>query len=132
MLGHGTEKADATSNVYTVVLEGDFTGFTNSLGWSATAQLDHDGADKTHLEGGKVNNAVDFGVLGENLIDGSLVGDVELVELGSAATDELNAVHSNLGGVVEAVYDHDIVVILEKGKGGERADVASTTDRVRR
>ena len=74
-----------------------------------------------------MNDGVDGGVLGEDLVEGSLVGDVNLVKVGTAAAEELDAVESDLGRVVEAVYDDNIVTMLEQGEGGERTDVAGTT-----
>lgn len=74
-----------------------------------------------------MNHAVDLGVLLEDLVEGGLVGDVDLVEVGSLAAEEFDAVNRDLGGVVEAVDDDHIVSVLEKGQGGEGADVARAT-----
>lgn len=41
---------------------------------------------KAYLEGSKVDDTVNGRVLGKNLVDGSLVGDVNLVEVGAATT----------------------------------------------
>jgi len=46
----------------------------------------------TCLEGSKVNDAVNGRVLGEDLVDGLLVCDIDLVEGRSATADQLNAV----------------------------------------
>lgn len=74
-----------------------------------------------------MDDTIDFGVLLEDLVEGLLVRDVDLVELWSLAGDELNAVESHLGRVVEVIDNHHLVAILKQGKRGERADVASTT-----
>lgn len=74
-----------------------------------------------------MDDAIDLGVLIENLVQGGLVRDVHLVELWSLAADELDAVESHLGRVVEVIDNHHLVAVLEEGKGGERANVASAT-----
>jgi hypothetical protein len=78
----------------------------------------------SYLEGGKVNDGVNGGVLGEYIVKGLLVGDVDLVELGAAAADELDAVQSDLGRVVEVVDDDDVVAVLKENQRRERANVA--------
>ena len=50
----------------------------------------------------------------EDLIEFILVGEVDLVECRSLATYEFNAVESNLGRVVEIVYDDDFVAMFEQ------------------
>jgi hypothetical protein len=74
-----------------------------------------------------VDNIVNIRVLLEHLIQLLLIGDVQRVVLGPLAADELDTVEDLLGGVVEVVDDDDLVVGLEKGESGERADVAGTT-----
>lgn len=74
-----------------------------------------------------MNDAVDGGVLGENLVEGFLVGDIELVEFGSATADLLDTIDRDLRRVVQTVDDDNVVAILEKRKGGEGANVASAT-----
>jgi hypothetical protein len=79
-----------------------------------------------YLESSKVDHAVNGRVLGKDLVDGLLVGNVELVEVGTAAADQLNAVEGNLGRVVEAVDNDDIVSVLEQSEGGEGTNVAGS------
>jgi hypothetical protein len=71
-----------------------------------------------------VNDTVDGRVGGKHLVELLLVGDIGLVELGSLAADELDAVYGNLGRVVEVVHDDHLVAMLQQSQGGERADVA--------
>ena len=78
-----------------------------------------------------MDDIVDVRVLLEHLIQLLLVGDIQRVVLGPLAADELDAVEDLLGGVVEVVDDDDLVVGLEKGESGERADVAGATDKRR-
>jgi hypothetical protein len=76
-----------------------------------------------------VDDAVNFRVLGENLIDGLLVCDVDLVKGRAAAANQLNAIEGDLGGVVEGVNNNDIVTVLKEGEGGERTNVSGTTEK---
>lgn len=76
-----------------------------------------------------MNDAVDLGMLGEDFVEGLLIGHVHVVEDGSLAADEFDAVERDLGRIVEVISDDDIVVVLEKSKRGERPDIASATDR---
>lgn len=74
-----------------------------------------------------MNNIVDVGVVGKDLLEGLLVGDVGIVEDGSLAGDGLDAVEDFLGRVVQVVDDDDLVVGLEEGEGCKAADVSSAT-----
>lgn len=71
-----------------------------------------------------MNDTVDFRVGGKDTIQRSLISDVDLVENGPPATNELDSVHGDGGRVVEVVYNDDIVALLQQGKRRERADVA--------
>ena len=66
-----------------------------------------------------MNHIVNVWVLLKHFVQLLLVGDIQRVVLGPLAADELDAVQDLLGGVVEVVDDNDLVVGLEKGKGGE-------------
>ena len=74
-----------------------------------------------------MDDIVNVGVLVKDLVEGHLVGQIGLVELGAAAAEELDAVEGDLGRVVETVDNDDIVAILKQGEGGEGADVARST-----
>jgi hypothetical protein len=69
---------------------------------------------ESYLEGSKVDHIVDVWVLAEDLVQSSLIGDVDLVECRSLAADELDAVDDLGGGVVEVVDDDDFVVSFEE------------------
>lgn len=84
-----------------------------------------------YLEGSEVDDAVNVGVGLEDLVEGSLVGDIELGELGLLAGDQLNALQGLGRGVVQVVGDDDLVASLEQSEGGERANVARATRRLR-
>ena len=66
------------------------------------------------LESSEVDNAVNLRMSSEDLIEFILVGEVDLVECRSLATYEFNAVESNLGRVVEIIYDDDFVAMFEQ------------------
>jgi hypothetical protein len=66
-----------------------------------------------------VNYAVNLGVLGKHLVEAVLVGHVNLVEMRTATGEEFDAVDGGLEGVVQAVDDDDIVVVLEESERGE-------------
>lgn len=77
-----------------------------------------------------MNDRINVWVLFEDSVKGLLVGDIDLGKLGSLAADELDAVQDLIGGVVQVVSNDDLVVGLEKRKGGERADVAGSSTSV--
>lgn len=74
-----------------------------------------------------MDHAVNVGVSLEDGVEGLLVGDIELNELGLLAADSLNTVQSLRRGVVQVVSDDNLVTSLKQGKDGERANVARTT-----
>lgn len=81
----------------------------------------------TCLESCEVNDTVNGGVLLEDLVESLLILDVGLVELGSLAADELDAVESNLRGVVEVIDNHHFVSVLEQRQRSEGANVTGAT-----
>lgn len=77
-----------------------------------------------------MNDTVNVGVGLEDLIESSLIGDIQLGELGLLAGDQLNALEGFGGGVGQVVGDNNLVSSLEESEGGEGANVArSTVDR---
>jgi hypothetical protein len=76
-----------------------------------------------------VNHIVNIRVLLKHLVQLLLIGDVQSVVFGPLAADELDAVEDLLGGVVKVVDDDDLVIRLEKGKCGERANIAGATEK---
>jgi hypothetical protein len=77
-----------------------------------------------YLEGCKVDDTVDVGMSCEDLAQGLLVGDVDLVEDWSFPADQLDAVQSYLRGVVEVIDNDNFVAMFEKGQSRERPNVA--------
>jgi hypothetical protein len=84
---------------------------------------------EVYLQGGKVDDIVNVRVLGKDLVQRGLVGDVALVEGGPLAADELDAVDHLGRRVVQVVDDDDLVVGLEES---ERREVARATKGVSR
>lgn len=80
-----------------------------------------------HLESSKVDDAVDIRVFLEYGVELLLVGDVGLVKRGSLSRNELDAVEGDLGGVVEVIYNDDLVAVLQKSQRREGANVAGST-----
>lgn len=74
-----------------------------------------------------MDNVVNVWVLLEDLVERSLILNVELVELWLLAADELNAVDDLLRRVVEVIDDDDLIASLEESERCERANVAGTT-----
>lgn len=109
MTGHGLQQGNGAADVDAPVLEGDLARLANSL------------------QSSKVDNIVDVGMVGEDLLEGLLVGDVGIVEDGTLAGDGLNTVEDLLGRVVQVVDNDDLVVGLEQGEGCEAADVSGST-----
>lgn len=109
MLCHRAQQADGSIYIDAVVLEWDLARLANSL------------------ERGEVDDIVNIRMFIEDLVQPRLVRDITAVEYGSLAADELDAVQALFGGIVQVVDDDDLVVSLEKGKSGERADVADAS-----
>lgn len=73
-----------------------------------------------------MDDIVNVGVLVKDLVEGGFVCDVDVVEGGALAADELDAVADFGVGVVEVVDNDDLVVGLEKGQGCEGANIPGT------
>lgn len=74
-----------------------------------------------------MNNTVDIRMRFEDLLECWLIGDIDLVEDGPLAAQQLDAVQADLGRIVQAVDNNHIVAVLEKSEGRERSDVACAT-----
>jgi hypothetical protein len=74
-----------------------------------------------------VDDIVDVGMVGKDLLEGLLVGDVGIVEDGSLSANGLDAVEDFLGRVVQIVDNDNLVIGLEQGEGCEAADVSGST-----
>jgi hypothetical protein len=83
-----------------------------------------------YLEGSEVDNAVNLGMLRKDVVQSLLVRNIGLVEDGALPADQLNAVERNLGRIVEVIDYNDIVIVLQQGQRGERADIPRATAEV--
>lgn len=127
VLGHGLEKSHSAANVDAIVVQRDLSRLADSLYQRQLREEKQDKTVSTNLERSKVNDTVNLGVLLENLLQGSLVCDVHLVQLWPLSCEQLYSVDALFARVIEVVDDDDIVAGLEKGKRCERADVPCAT-----
>lgn len=72
-----------------------------------------------------MDHAVNIRVFLEDLVETSLLGDINIVELGPLAADELDTVDGLLRSIIQIVRDHDFVVCLQESECGERTDVTA-------
>ena len=79
------------------------------------------------LVGGKLDDAVDVLVLGEDFLDGGLVGHVSLDKAEVLARDLLDACESLRAGVVVVIGHDDVVARVQQLDTGVAADVTGTT-----
>lgn len=69
-------------------------------------------------------------MLGEDLVESCLIGDVELIKSRPLSADELDAVHDLFRRIVKIVDNDDLVIGLKKCKGREGTNVTRTTAKV--
>lgn len=81
----------------------------------------------THLKGSEVNDAVDGGMLLEDFVYCTFLGEVGLVKDRPLPSDKLNAIEGDLRGVVEVVYNDDLIAMLKQSEGSEGSNVSRTT-----
>ena len=128
VFGHGGEEADGAVDIGAVVFEGNFGRFAHSLeeknGMSTRRIRCMGEHERTDLEGGKVDDIVDLGVLFEDRVKGSWHGHVDVVKGRTFSADELDAMDALLGGIGEIVGDDDVVAGFEEGECGEGSDVS--------
>lgn len=72
-----------------------------------------------------MNHAVNIWVGLENLVKRSRLSDIDIIEFGPLAADELDAPDGFLRRVVEVIGYHHLVVGFEKCQCSKRTDVAS-------
>ena len=84
---HGTEKRKCAADIDAVVLERDFAGLANGLARCQYSRPRLFEGRQSHLEGSKVDDAVNGWVLGKHLVNGSFICDVGLVK-GRTSTAE--------------------------------------------
>ena len=74
-----------------------------------------------------MDDAVDGGMLLEDLVYCTFLGEVGLIEDRPLSSDELNAIERDLRRVVEVVYNDDLIAMLKKSEGSEGSNVSCTT-----
>ncbi len=68
------------------------------------------GACIAYLEGCKVDDTVNVWVLLEHLIETSLIGYIDLIQIWTLSADEFDAIDRLFGGVVKIVHYHNFVI----------------------
>ena len=63
----------------------------------------------------------------ENLVQGTRLGDIDIVERGALATNEFNTIDSFSRGVAEVIDNYDLIISFEKGECRERANVTGSS-----
>lgn len=71
-----------------------------------------------------MDDTVDVGVSCKDLVQSLLVGDVDLIEGWSFPADQLDAVQSNLRGVVEVINNDNFIAMFEQGQSRERPNIS--------
>lgn len=74
-----------------------------------------------------MDDAIYGRVRGEDAVELVLLGHVGLVEGRPLPADQFDAVEGDLGRIVEAVDNDDVVAILEEGQHGEGSDITRAT-----
>lgn len=82
---------------------------------------------RTYLQCCEVNNAIDVGVLCENLVKLIALRDVDIVVLRSSTRNQLNAVDHLRGCIVKVVNNDNLVACFNQSESCERADISSAT-----
>lgn len=74
-----------------------------------------------------MDDAVNIGMVLEQLVEGAIVGDIDLVELRPLAGKQFDAIDGLLGRIVQVVGDDDFVASFQQGQGGERSNVSGAS-----
>jgi hypothetical protein len=70
--------------------------------------------ESADLESSEVDNAVNAGILCEDLVKTVFICDIDLIEVWPLSADELNAVQRNLGRVVEAIDNYNLIAMFKE------------------
>lgn len=109
---HASKEGNGAANVDAIVFEGNHTRLSNSLQQFLSIEPRLGLRKETYLESSKVNHAVNLGMGGKDLLESGLIGDIDLVKVGSFTAQELDAIQTDFGGVVETVDNDDLVAVL--------------------
>lgn len=80
-----------------------------------------------YLECSKVNHVVNIRVVAKDLVQSLFIVDVDLVEHGALAADELYPVHHFFRGVAQIVDNDNLVIGFQKRQRCERTNIPRTT-----
>ena len=78
-----------------------------------------------------MDHTINLGMFLKELVKGGLVRNIELEELRSLPTDELNTIKNFIARIVQVVCNDYIVACFEKRKCSKRPNVASSTAALR-
>jgi hypothetical protein len=108
-----------------VVVQRSFTRLPNrlSLPPETLATPDHL-VKSTNLEGSKVDDTVQIGVVPKDFVERLLVGDIDLSELWPLPANQFDAIQGFDGGIIQVIGNDDLVTGFEQGQGRERPDIA--------
>lgn len=87
-------------------------------------------AASAYLQRCEMDDAVNIRMVLKNLIEGAIVGDVEVVKLRSLAANQLNPVDSLFGRIVQIVGNDDLVPGFQQSQCGERSYVSGASARI--
>lgn len=76
-------------------------------------------ATLAYLQRCEMDDAVNIGMVLKQLVEGTIVGDIELVERRPLAANQLDPIDGLLGRIVQVVGDDDLVPSFQQGQGGE-------------
>lgn len=74
-----------------------------------------------------MDNIVNVGVLLEDLIQSGLIGDINIVESGALATDELDAIDDLLRRIVEIIDNYNLVIGFEERENCKGTNIAGSS-----
>lgn len=77
-----------------------------------------------------MDDAVNIRMVLKNLVEGAIVGDIELVKLRSLAANQLNPIDGLFRRIVQVVGNDDLVPGFQQGEGGERSNVSGASARI--
>ncbi len=72
-----------------------------------------------------MNNTVNVRVRRKNLVEGSLVGNVDIMEGRALARDQLDTIEAFFGCIVQAINDNNLMAGFQKSEDCEGANVAN-------
>lgn len=125
VLGHAPEENDSPANIDTIILERNLGRFSHCLEHKSVSLPPK--IMKNYLQSSKVDNTVNIGMRSKDFVQCFLIRNIDLVEVWSLATEELDAIERDFRRIVQAVDDHDFVAMLKERKRGKRTNIAGAS-----